>query len=80
MRFIGIMGLDESDCKSAGQVHLDRPQETLMWEAFGRCVRSIRAGGMPDEHWPKIAELTQRVVLAVEESARKGGLKVELYM
>lgn len=74
----GAVGLGESNRVSAGQVHLDRPQETLMWEAFGRCVRSIRAGGMPDEHWPKIAELTQRVVLAVEESARKGGLKVAL--
>ncbi|CAL8470334.1 g9876 [Coccomyxa elongata] len=59
-------------------VHLDRPQETLMWEAFGRCIRSIRAGGSPEEHWPKIAALTQRVVLAIEQSARNGGSRVDL--
>jgi hypothetical protein len=52
------------------QVHLDRPQETLMWEAFAQCVRSVKAGGSPEEHWPKITEVTQRVMLAVEESAR----------
>ena len=49
-----------------------------MWEAFGRCIKSIRAGGSPDKHWPRIAALTQQVVLAIEQSARNGGSKVDL--
>lgn len=72
-----VAGLNAS-CVLLGQVHLDRPQETLMWEAYGRCIRSIQAGGSPEEHWPKIAALTQRVVLAVEQSARNGGSRVDL--
>ncbi len=49
-----------------------------MWEAFGRCIKSIRSGGSPDKHWPRIAALTQQVVLAIEQSARNGGSKVDL--
>ena len=64
-------------CNSA-QVYLDRPQETLMWEAFGKCVRAISAGNSPEEFWPKIAAITNRVVLAVEESARNGCKPVQL--
>lgn len=60
------------------QVHLDRPQETLMWENFARCIRNIKGGGGPDEFWPKIAALTQKVVLAIEESARNDCRRVSL--
>ena len=60
------------------QVYLDRPQETLMWEAFGKCIRAIDAGGTPEEWWPKLAAITNRVVLAVEESARNGCKPVQL--
>ena len=62
----------------AVQVYLDRPQETLMWEAFGKCIRAINAGGSPEEWWPKLAAITNKVVLAVEESVRNGCRPVQL--
>lgn len=62
----------------AVQVYLDRPQETLMWEAFGKCIRAINAGASPEEWWPKLAAITNRVVLAVEESVRHGCKPVQL--
>ena len=62
----------------AVQVYLDRPQETLMWEAFGKCIRAIDAGGTPEEWWPKLAAITNKVVLAVEESVRNGCRPVQL--
>lgn len=61
-----------------GQAKLERPQEVLMWEQFAEDVRAVRACGKPNPHWPRIAELTQRVVLAVEESAKHGNKQVRL--
>ncbi len=55
-----------------------KPQETLMWEQFAADVRAIQAGGKPNDHWPKIAYLTQLVVLAVDESSRNGNKPVYL--
>ncbi len=49
-----------------------------MWEAFGKCIRAISAGGSPEEWWPKLAAITNRVVLAVEESVRNGCKPVQL--
>ena len=49
-----------------------------MWEAFGKCIRAINAGGSPEEWWPKLAAITNRVVLAVEESVRNGCKPVQL--
>ena len=54
-------------------VRLQRPQEVEMWAAFGACVRATRGGAPPDERWPRLAELTQKVCCAVEQSASQGG-------
>ncbi len=50
----------------------ERPQDTLMWEAFAECVRRVRAGGEPDATWPQQSLLTQRVLCAVADSAANG--------
>ena len=49
-------------------------QETLMWECFCADVQRLRAGGggEPNAFWPRIAALTQRVLFAVDLSAREG--------
>ncbi len=47
-----------------------------MWEAFCGLVARVREGGQPDPFWPRIAEATQRVLFAVERSARQGGCEV----
>lgn len=50
-----------------------------MWEAFAGLVQRCKAGqGGPDPFWPRIAELTQRVLFAVERSAREGCRPVAL--
>ena len=49
-----------------------------MWEQFARDVREVQSGGAPNEHWPHILEVTQRVVLAVMESATHGNKLVRL--
>ena len=49
-----------------------------MWEQFARDVQTIKSGGAPNEHWPRILEVTQRVVLAVMESAAHGNKTVKL--
>ena len=54
------------------KVMLERPQDTLMWEEFARCIYNIRAGGAPKPQWSEWSFKTQQVVCAVEESARKG--------
>jgi len=54
------------------QVNLDVPQEVRMWEDFADCSRKIMKGGAPDKHWPNIAQLTQKVVCGIEESALDG--------
>lgn len=44
-----------------------------MWEEFAALVRGIQQGGAPpDTHWPRVLELTQCVLFAVERSAREG--------
>ncbi|MEJ6560995.1 MAG: Gfo/Idh/MocA family oxidoreductase [Akkermansiaceae bacterium] len=45
-------------------------QETLLFKNFGELV----LGGTPDPKWPEISLLTQRVMDAVLESAREGGV------
>lgn len=48
-----------------------------MWEAFAGLVQRCNAGqGGPDPFWPRVLELTQRVLFAVEQSAREGCRKV----
>ncbi|EFN51255.1 hypothetical protein CHLNCDRAFT_141286 [Chlorella variabilis] len=59
-------------------VHLAKPQEVCMWERFGGLVQHIQSGGQPDAFWPRITELTQRVLFAVERSAREGCREVRL--
>lgn len=49
-----------------------------MWEAFAALVQRCRAGGAPDPFWPKVADLTQRVLFAVKRSAREGCCEVPL--
>lgn len=49
-----------------------------MWERFGGLVQHIQSGGQPDAFWPRITELTQRVLFAVERSAREGCREVRL--
>ena len=61
--------LNAGDVCHAAQVYLDRPQETLMWEDFAECIYNIQAGKPPDEYWPRISALTNKVVVAVQESA-----------
>jgi hypothetical protein len=53
-------------------------QEVAMWEAFCSLVEGIKAGGQPSPHWPRIMELTQRVLFAVLQSAREGCREVQL--
>ena len=54
-------------------------QETLMWECFCADVQRLRAGGgEPNAFWPRIAALTQRVLFAVDLSAREGCREVRL--
>ena len=60
------------------QVPLDRPQETFMWEDFAECVYDIRAGKPPDESWARISILTNKVVVAVQESADNGCRPIQL--
>ena len=52
------------------------PSAALPPQTFAKCVAAIRGGGRPDEHWPRIAGLTQKVVCAVLESAKQGGKEV----
>lgn len=59
-------------------VHLDMPQEAHMWETFAGLVQRCQAGGQPDPFWPRATELTQRVLFAVDQSARDGCRTVEL--
>jgi hypothetical protein len=54
------------------------PQEVAMWETFCSLVEGIKAGGQPSPHWPRIMELTQRVLFAVLQSAREGCREVQL--
>lgn len=49
-----------------------------MWETFASLVQRCLAGGQPDPFWPRATELTQRVLFAVEQSAREGCRTVEL--
>ena len=50
-----------------------------MWETFVRLAQRCAAGrGGPDPHWPRVLELTQRVLFAVEQSAREGCREVTL--
>jgi predicted dehydrogenase len=49
-------------------VHMPAPQEVHMWEAFAACARA----GAPDPEWPRQAALTQKVLCAVLDSARRG--------
>ena len=47
-------------------------QETRMWETFADCSRAVQQGEKPDQHWSDIAQMTQKVLCAVEESALDG--------
>ena len=54
------------------QVNLDVCQEARMWETFADCARSIQQGGKAAQHWPNIAQMTQKVLCAIEQSALDG--------
>lgn len=44
-----------------------------MWEAFASLAQRCAAGaGGPDLFWPRVLELTQRTLFAIEQSAREG--------
>lgn len=59
--------------------HARCAQEVHMWEAFCALVRRVKEGrGGPDPRWPCEAALTQRVLFAVEQSARDGCRPVAL--
>jgi hypothetical protein len=60
------------------QVMLERPQETLMWEAFAECVYGIRAGKPPVRKWLDESALTQKVLSAIYQSALADGAVVKL--
>ena len=49
-------------------------QETNLFRNFSNLVLS----GKPDDHWPKITLLTQKLMLACMESAEKGGVEIEI--
>jgi hypothetical protein len=49
-----------------------------MWETFSSLVERVKAGNQPDAFWPRILELTQRVLLMVLRSAREGCRQVRL--
>lgn len=57
---------------------LQVPQEVHMWEAFAECIRKVQAGGSDAQHWARIAALTQKVVCAVERSAKDGCAAVKI--
>ena len=40
-----------------------------MWENFAQCVYDIQAGKPPNTHWAKVSSLTNKVVVALQESA-----------
>ena len=40
-----------------------------MWENFAQCIYDIQAGKPPNMHWAKVSSLTNKVVLALQESA-----------
>lgn len=67
--------------KGAGvgcQVFLDKPQETVMWEDFAKCVKAIRKGEAPAQRWPQESLLTQRVLNAFLDSALQDSAVVRL--
>lgn len=49
-------------------------QETKLFRHFAR----LALGGQPDDHWPRIALQTQRILDACLDSARNGGTPVSL--
>lgn len=49
-------------------------QETNLFRTFNELVIS----GQPDSHWPEISLKTQRVMDAIEESGKQGGIEVML--
>ena len=51
------------------QVYTDRPQETYMFETFAQCIYDIQAGKAPNTHWAKVSAMTNKVVIALQESA-----------
>ncbi|KAK9815377.1 hypothetical protein WJX72_002475 [[Myrmecia] bisecta] len=76
-------GLADLDTRVVGQqqdvtVVLPRPQETLMWEAFADCVRTVKAGGKPNQHWVDIAAQTQEVLCAIADSVATSGKTITL--
>ncbi len=60
------------------QVHLKKPQEAMMMEAFASLVRRIQKGDSPDEHWPTIAVMTQKIICAVQLSAENDCQSVQI--
>ncbi len=61
------------------QVPLPKPQETLMWEEFARCVVAIKdRGEKPNPKWMQLARDTQQVVLAVDASLKRGGAPIRV--
>lgn len=56
------------------QVTLEQPQEVHMWEYFAELVK----GHKLDEHWPTISVMTNKILLAVRESAENGCRVIDL--
>lgn len=75
----GLSALDLAVATKSFEHSVTAPkcQEALMWEEMADCVRAVRAGGQPRTHWLRAAELTQRVLLALQHSLAEGGKVVD---
>ena len=51
-----------------------------MWEDFAECIYGIQDGKPPDEYWPKISAMTNKVVVAIQESAENDCKVIELHL
>ena len=72
------MEMTDTQRNGCPQVHLQKPQEAMMVEAFTSLVRKVQDGGAPDQHWPTIAVMTQKVICAVQLSAENDCQSVQL--
>lgn len=63
---------DVAEAKADLQCNLAVAQETRMWETFTDCARAVQQGGKPTQYWSDIAQITQKVLCAIEQSALDG--------
>ena len=58
-------------------VLMEKPQESLMWEEFARCIQSPSEGS-GRKKWIEMSKITMKVVLAVRASINQGNALVEI--